>query len=50
MGGECDSLNQVNVDQCVQCITANRDLAVGVKIRLSADVQNDGANEQEAYR
>lgn len=50
LGGECDSLNQVDVEKCVECIAANRDMAVGVKIRLSADVQNDGANEQEAYR
>lgn len=47
--GECDSLNQVDPDLC-KCINQNRDLRVGVKVRLSASVANDGANEEEAFR
>jgi dihydroorotase len=49
-GGELDSLNQVHVEQCVKCIKENRDMCVGVKVRLSADAANDGKNEAEAFR
>lgn len=49
-GGECDSLNQVDSDLCVKCIEENKDIAVGVKIRLSTMVANDGQNEEEAFR
>ena len=49
-GGECDSLNQVNSELCTECINQNRDVIVGVKIRLSASAANDGANEEEAFR
>ena len=49
-GGELDSLNQVQVAPLVKVITENRDLVVGIKVRLSADAANDGKNEEEAYR
>ena len=49
-GGECDSLNQVDSELCIKCINQNRDLIVGVKLRLSASAANDGANEEEAFR
>ena len=49
-GGECDSLNQVDSKLCTDCINKNRDVIVGVKVRLSASAANDGANEEEAYR
>lgn len=49
-GGECDSLNQLNVEQCVETITNNPDLVVGVKVRITASVADDGRNEQESYR
>ncbi|KAJ7378992.1 hypothetical protein OS493_018786 [Desmophyllum pertusum] len=49
-GGECDSLNQVNSELCVECINQNRDMIVGVKVRLSASAANDGVNEKEAFR
>lgn len=49
-GGEIDSLNQANVEACVKCIEANRDMIVGVKVRLSETIANDGRNEEEAYR
>ena len=29
-GGECDSLNQVDVGWCTKCIQQNRDMIVGV--------------------
>jgi len=49
-GGECDSLNQVDSKSCAECINQNRDIIVGVKVRLSASAANDGANEEEAFR
>ena len=49
-GGECDSLNQVDSKLCTECINQNRDVIVGVKVRLSASAANDGANEEEAFR
>lgn len=49
-GGECDSLNQVDPESCAKCIQENRDVAVGVKLRLSCSVTNDGEYEEEAYR
>ena len=49
-GGECDSLNQVNSKLCIDCINQNRDMIVGVKVRLSASAANNGANEEEAFR
>lgn len=48
-GGELDSLNQVQVEPLVKVIKENRDLCVGIKVRLSADAANDGKNEKEAY-
>ncbi|GAB1602270.1 uncharacterized protein LOC115230581, partial, partial [Argonauta hians] len=49
-GGECDSLNVVDVEKCVTCIQDNRDLVVGVKVRLTSNVADNGRNEEEIYR
>jgi len=49
-GGECDSLNQINVDQCVECINKYPNDIIGIKVRLSASVCNDGKNEIEVYK
>ncbi|XP_028402333.1 uncharacterized protein LOC114525284 [Dendronephthya gigantea] len=49
-GGELDSLNHLQLDECVKCIEDNKDVIVGIKIRLSESISNNGANEQEAYR
>ena len=48
--GELELLKLANVRSCVACIEANRDVAVGVKIRLSDSICDDGKNEAEAYR
>jgi dihydroorotase len=48
--GELDSLKLVNVARCVECVELNRDVIVGVKVRLSASIGDDGRNEAEAYR
>jgi hypothetical protein len=34
----------------VKCIEENKDVIVGIKIRLSESISNAGANEEEAYR
>ena len=49
-GGELDHLSDVDEDLCVQCIEANRDMVVGVKLRLSTGIANSGKHEMEAYR
>ena len=48
--GELDLLSMAPVRACIDCIEANRDLIVGVKIRLSDSCTAGGANESEAYR
>jgi predicted amidohydrolase len=49
-GGELDSLSHVQLDDCVKCIEENKDVIVGIKIRLSESISNAGVNEEEAYR
>ena len=49
-GGELDSLNQCSVDHCVDAVCGNRDIVVGIKIRLSEDAADNGKNEAEAFR
>lgn len=44
-GGELDNLNQVLVEPAVAALEANRDMLVGVKIRLTADIAGEGSNE-----
>jgi dihydroorotase len=48
--GELDSLKLVDAPGCIECIQSNRDMIVGVKIRLSASCADEGRNEVEAYR
>ncbi len=48
--GELESLKLVNEEDCVNCIEANRDLLVGIKVRLSDTLADKGKNEDEAYR
>lgn len=48
--GELELLKLADVRGCLGCIEANRDVIVGVKIRLSDSVCDDGKNEAEAYR
>jgi dihydroorotase len=47
--GELDLLKLASVRGCIDCIEQNRDVLVGVKIRLSASIADDGRNEAEAY-
>jgi dihydroorotase len=48
--GELDLLKLASVRGCVDCVEQNRDVLVGVKIRLSASIADEGRNEPEAYR
>lgn len=43
-------MNQTNVDQCVKCIEKYPDDIIGIKVRLSSSVCNDGKNENEVYK
>ena len=48
--GELDLLDLADLEGCVDCVNANRDLVLGVKIRLSESLADQGRNEAEAYR
>lgn len=48
--GELDGRAFINAAACIECVEANRDLFVGVKVRLSRTIADDGKNEPEAYR
>ena len=48
--GELESPKFIHAGDCAACIEANRDLLVGVKVRLSASIADNGRNEALAYR
>ena len=48
--GELESIDDVNEDDCLECARANPDMIVGMKIRLSANIANQGKHEAEALR
>ena len=50
MPGELESLKLIGRDDCIACIEANPDLLVGVKVRLSDTIADQGRNEAPAYR
>ncbi len=47
--GELETLKLVNARDCIECIETNRDLIVGVKIRLSSSIADDGRNEAQSF-
>ena len=49
LGASDSALRTVDADDCARAIEANRDILVGVKIRLSDSCADDGRNEAEAY-
>ncbi len=49
MPGELDLMKFVNMEDCVDCIEVNRDVLVGVKIRLSNSIADNGRNEQASF-
>ena len=50
VAGELDNLDNVNEQQCLDCIAKHLDKIVGVKIRLTAQIADSGKNEHEAFR
>ena len=48
--GELDLMELADLEGCIDCVNANRDLIAGVKVRLSASLADEGRNEAEAYR
>jgi dihydroorotase len=50
IAGELETLKLVDAEDCASCIDANRDLCVGVKVRLTDSIADAGRNEAESYR
>jgi dihydroorotase len=48
--GELETLRLADLESCIECVEANRDLVVGVKIRLTASLAENGRNEAEAFK
>jgi dihydroorotase len=46
--GELEDLRHLNVPAAVRCVEANRDVILGIKLRLSANLAADGRNEKQA--
>lgn len=44
-----DNVGKVQVAPAITAIEQNRDVIVGVKIRLTANIANDGQNEKLAF-
>eukprot|EP00051_Salpingoeca_urceolata_P035166 m.28537 g.28537 ORF g.28537 m.28537 type:complete len:417 (+) comp8866_c0_seq1:177-1427(+) len=47
-GGELDNIRQISKEATVEAVQAHKS-AIGVKVRLTADIADDGKNEKEAY-
>ena len=43
-------MKYLNEHQCLDCIARHPDKIVGVKVRLVAQIANNGKHEEEAYR
>lgn len=50
LAGELNDVKDLNEQQCLDCIAKHPDKIVGVKIRLVAQIANNGKHEEEAYR
>ena len=48
--GELETLDDVDISMCVDCTLSHPETIVGTKLRLSAQLAKDGANELEALR
>ena len=49
-GGESDHLNALKTNLCVNTIKENKEVIVGVKVRLDKNITDDGRNEAEALK
>lgn len=43
-------MNQLDLEECIECVKQYPDDIVGLKVRLSSSVCNEGKYEEEAYR
>ncbi len=48
--GELDDLRHLSVPAAVRCVEKNRDVILGIKIRLSANLAADGKNELQGLK
>lgn len=48
-GGENDHLNAIKLDHCTKIIEENRDIIVGVKVRLDKNITDGGRTELEVF-
>jgi dihydroorotase len=48
--GELEDLRHLNVPAAVRCVEANRDVILGIKVRLSANLAAGGKNELQALK
>ncbi len=48
--GELEAMKLISSERCVECARENEDIVIGVKVRLSASIADNGRNEPEAYR
>ena len=48
-GGESDHINAIKINSCVKCVEENRDLVVGIKVRLDKNITDNGRTEHEVY-
>ena len=48
--GELEDLRHLSVPAAVRCVEANRDVILGIKIRLSANLAANGKNELQALK
>ena len=48
--GELEAIKLISRDKCVECARENEDIIIGVKVRLSASIADNGRNESAAYR
>ena len=48
--GELEVLEDVNEQECIDCALKHPDKIIGIKIRLVANISNEGKHEEEAYR
>ena len=48
--GELESLKLLSDEACARTVDDNRDVCVGVKVRLTDSIADDGRNETEGYR
>lgn len=48
--GELEAMKLISSEKCVECARENEDIVIGVKVRLSASIADNGKNEAGAYR